>query len=175
MRAEIDNPKERILALEIRPRVTGFAVFEAPARLLDWGRRKHKGRQGTLSRIASKRISALMELHQPSIIIARTRHVTSSRGRNKIAAILRIVRREGKKRSVMVQTIRADSVRDFFASHQCTSKHQRATLIARWFPELSWKLPPTRKMWKSEDHRMVIFDAVATALTFMNRSPPTGG
>jgi len=169
---QIDKPEGRLLGLEIRPRVTGFAVFETLPCLLDWGTRKHNARQADLTHTASKQILALIEMHQPSMIVVRVRDIRSPQARGKIAAILRVIRREARKHSVEVRTVNAKAIYDFFASYQCTSKHQRAALIARWFPELSWKLPPKRKMWKGEDHRMVIFDAAASALALMNRSPP---
>jgi hypothetical protein len=38
--------------------------------------------------------------------------------------------------------------------------------LARQFPELSWKLPPTRKRWHHEHKNMPIFDAVALGVVF---------
>jgi hypothetical protein len=164
---------ERILALEVRPRMTGFAMFETRAHLLDWGMRKHRTRRDELPRLAARKIAPLMDFHEPSIVVVRTRAVPLVSAREKSAAIVRVARREAKKRSIEFHTISAKAIREFFVAYQCTSKYQRAILIARWLPELSWRLPPTYKVWKSEDQRLVIFDAAAAALAFMNKSPPT--
>jgi hypothetical protein len=173
MPSDIRDLQNQILALEIRPRFTGFVVLQPPSRLLDFGMRKHSASEDELPRIAAKKMSALLDLHQPSLIVVRTRKVLAAGARRKVDAILRVVRREARKRSIRLHAIRASCTRDLFLSHQCTSKDQRAALIARKFPELSWKLPPKRKKWKSEDRRMAVFDAAATVLAFMNRSPPT--
>lgn len=173
MRFETLKAKHRILALEVRSRATGFVVFEMPRRLLDWGRRKHGVTSNELPRVAAKRIAGLLDLHEPSVVIVRTRTVRSLTAQHKVAIIIRAMQREAKKRSVPFQKVSARTVRKFFTSHDCTSKNQSAGLLVRWFPALSWKLPPKRKMWKSEHHRMVIFDAAATAIAFMSRSPPT--
>ena len=172
MQTETAESKNQILALEIRPRVTGFAVFDEQCHLLDWGRRIHRVKRGELQRVVAKKIAALLNDQQPSMIVVRMRNLQSSPAREKIRVILRVTRREAKKHSITVQMIPPSVIKQFFASRHCNSKHERSTLIARWYPELAWKLPPKRKVWKSEDHRMAIFDAVASALAFTNRSPP---
>jgi len=172
MPSDISDSQNQILVLEVRPRFTGFVVLQPPSRLLDFGTRKHSVSEDELPALAAKKMSALLDLHQPSLIVVRERKVLAAHARSKVSTILQVVRREAKKRSIQVQAIPANSARQIFVSQQRTSKSQRATLIARQFPELSWKLPPVRKKWKSEDRRMAIFDAAATALAFMNRSPP---
>lgn len=172
MQSENAGSSFRILALEVRPRATGFVALESPSHLLEWGRRRHRAKGAQLASAVAEKMAALMKLYLPSVVIVRARKVRSPKARHRIMAILRVVRREAKRRSIEVQTISTRAVRQFFAAHQGTSKHQIATIIARWFPELSWKLPPKRKAWKSEDHRMVIFDAMASGLAFLNKSPP---
>jgi hypothetical protein len=175
MRVEYAKPRYRILGLEVRPRITGFAVLEEPARLLDCGTRKHRVGNHQLASVTARKTNALLDLYFPSVVVARARSVRFRKARRRIAAIVRIVRRETRKHPVRFHIIDATAVRRFFALRGCASKHDVAALLARWFPELSWKLPPTRKTWKSEDHRMVVFDATATALAFLNRSPPEEG
>lgn len=164
---------ERMLALEVRPRWITFAMFETPERLLDWGMRKYLINRRELPRIATRKLTALLDLHDPSVIVVRTRTVRMTIARRRIAIIMRIVRQQAKKRVITLRTISTNSVKKLFARDRCRSKYQRALLIARQFPDLSWRLPPKQKIWKGEDHRLVMFDAVATALTFLNRSPPT--
>jgi len=172
MQVENADTKNRILSLEVGSRDLGFAALETPAHLLEYGRRKHRVKTDELPDVVGRKISALLALHLPDIIAVRSRSVRTANAQRRIALILSVLRREARRRSIEFQTISRKAVRQFFARYQCTSKHQIATLVVRWFPELSWKLPPKRKAWKSEDHRMVIFDAMATALTFLNRSPP---
>jgi hypothetical protein len=172
MQTENTGSNGRILALEVRSRWTGFAGFELTGHLMEWGRRKYKIKGPEFAATAARRICAIIDLWPPTTIVVRTRTVRSSSARRRIRTILCTVRREAKKRSIEFRRISAKTVRYYFAARHCKSKHQVAALIAQWFPELSWKLPPKRKSWKSEDHRMVIFDAAATALAFLNKSPP---
>jgi hypothetical protein len=165
----------RILALEIRPRIIGFVVAEAPMHFLDWGTRKirvgNKEFRGTMA----NKVGALLDYYAPAIVVMRQRRIHSPIARGRIKAGFEVIRKEAANRLVDVQTISTDEIHQFFAFNNKggTTKHTVAMLIAGLFPELSWKLPPKRKSWKSEDHRMVIFDAAATGLTFLNRSPPS--
>lgn len=173
MEVESEESKDRILALEVRPRVTGFAVLETTPSLLDWGTRKQQIGNHQIAAIVARKIDALLDLYAPSTIVVRARKVLSREARRRIRTVIGAIRREARKRSVTFQTISAKAVYRFFAAHRCATKYQGAVLVARWFPELSWKLPPKRKSWKSENHRMVVFDAAATGLAFLGRSPPT--
>jgi hypothetical protein len=172
MEAESAQSKDRILALEVRPRVTGFAVLEAKPSLLDWGMRKHRVSNRQLAGAAARKINALLDLYAPSAIVVRARNVLGHEARRRVKTVIGVTRGEARKRSITFQTISTEAVYRFFAPHKCTTKYQVATRVAGWFTELSWKLPPKRKSWKSEDHRMVVFDAAATGLAFLGRSPP---
>lgn len=171
MTTDLRKGAGRILALEVRPTVTGFAVLDVFS-LLDSGRCTHRAAAAVLPQTAGARISALLEQHRPSFVVARWRIVRATEARNRIGVIFRVVRREAKKANVAFQIVGSDVVDRFFASQGCESKEERAQVIARLFPELSWKLPRKRRPWNSEDHRMAIFDAAATALTFLNRAQP---
>lgn len=172
MEAESAQSKDRILALEVRPRVTGFAVLEAKPTVLDWGTRKQGVSEQQLPGVIAKKMNALLDVYSPSAIVVRTRNVPSPGAHRRITTVIGVVRSEAKRRRIRFQTISAKAVYRFFAAQECTTKYQSAALVARWFPELSWKLPPKRKNWKSEHHRMVVFDAAAAGLAFLGRSPP---
>lgn len=170
MEDEAAEPTERVLALEIRPTVIGFALFDVFGGFLDWGRRTHRVARENAPQVAADRMATLIEQHQPSVIITRRRNIRTAHLRQRINAIVQTVRREARIRRIEFLTVQSEAIRRFFASQHCTSKDERAALIARWFPDLSWKLPRKRKPWNSEDQRMVLFDAAATALSFLNRA-----
>jgi hypothetical protein len=51
------------------------------------------------------------------------------------------------------------------------TKHEMALHIAKQFPdELASRVPPKRKLWKSEKARMDIFDAIGLAVAFRMKS-----
>ena len=62
--------------------------------------------------------------------------------------------------------ISGKQVRQLLLGDETGTKQEIAEQLAKQFPdELSSRLPPKRKAWKSEDARMDIFEAVGLALT----------
>jgi hypothetical protein len=153
------NNECRLLALEIRPRKAGFAILEGSA-LLDWGVTSYDPVTPAIGRIAS-----LLDLHGPSVIVTRRR--PDLKNDQVIAGIVESIREEARRRSMGFQTLDADRVRSFFTHRGRGNKHEVALLIAEWFPELAWRVPPKRRPWQSEPKVVPLFDAVATAVTFL--------
>lgn len=152
---------DRLLALEIRPKKAGFAVLDG-ASLHDWGVTRYG--QATPP---SKRIASLLDLHMPSIILMRQR--PRMKNDKTVASIVKSITSEAKARSIQIQPLAAHQVRAFFNQRGHRNKHAVAIRLAGWFPELAWKVPPKRKLWQSEPHNTLLFDAVATAVTFLTR------
>ena len=157
-RLEKEGDVLRLLALEIRPQKAGFAVFEG-ASLLDWGVR------GYGQTPAIRRIETLLSLYAPSVIVIRRRPYLKH-GDNG-ARVVQSIKRGAQRKSISVPSLDAHHIRAFFKQRGCESKHAAATLLAEWFPELAWKVPPERKPWQSEPHNTLLFDAVAIGVTFL--------
>lgn len=166
-----DEPhrKDRLLALDIRPQKFGFAVFEGPRRLLDWGVRSYRGRRAHRRAIVKKRIGFLLGLYAPSEAVMRRRKSSSREARKAILSAVQTIRTEAKGRSIILQSLSTREIRRHFAEYGCASKHQIASLLAKWFEELSCKLPPKRRAWQSEAHNMLVFDAGATGIAFLEQ------
>jgi hypothetical protein len=154
---------ERVLALEVRPQKYGFAVLEGPDALLDWGVRSH--RNGLVARAG--RIDSLLESYSPHFVVLRHSEHNSRQAANAVRAVTVKITIEARRHSVQTQFISGKKIRRFFARNGCVNKHQIASLLAEWFEELSWKLPPKRRLWQSEHYNMMIFDAVGTAMAFI--------
>src|SRR5690348_7495729 len=135
---EVDGaePKSRVLTLEVRPSVVGFAVFDVAGQLLDCGRCTHRVPMEALSHTSAPRISALVERHQPPIGVTRQRTVRMVQARERINTILRVVRGETKKGNIEFRKVSSVAVLSLFASRGGASKYERAELIARQFPQL---------------------------------------
>lgn len=171
MNIERTQSECRLVALEIRPRVMGFVIFDERKRLVDWGSRKYRVRTQTLLKVVTKKLNVLLDLYVPSAVVVRTRDVRSRKARRRIDTVTGILRAEARRRAIKVQMVSTKAIRRRFAPHHCATKQEIARLIAGWFRELSLKLPPKRKHWRTEDSRMILFDAAATALTFLELSP----
>jgi hypothetical protein len=154
---------DRVLALVPSSRGLGYAVFEGPARLVDWG----VGRIA-LVRIPDilKRVDALAAWYVPDVI-ALAEIGSHEQPRRKLASELNErIGVLGKKRKIRVATHSQSMVRQCFSQvFAATFKAEIAEAIVKEFPELSPRQPPKRVPWKSQDARMCIFDAAAVAIT----------
>lgn len=160
----------RLLALEIRARRLGFAVFEAPTRLLDWGVRSF-GEQGAEVRsTVADRISTLLAFHKPFAVVVRARKYHSAVQNKRFAAILTAIRAETRRYTTKFYVLTASQVRARFALNGQATKHDIATGLAKQFEELSWRLPQRRKSYQSEAPVMAVFDAVANGVAVANGS-----
>jgi hypothetical protein len=163
---------DRLLALEIRASKVGFAVLEGSARLLDWGVRSF-GEQGQkISSTVSDRIITLLAFHNPSTVVVRVRKYHSTVQNKTFLAIVAAIKAETTRNSKEFCVLSTRQVRDHFALRGQTTKHDIATSLANQFEELSWKLPHRRKAFQSEARAMLVFDALANGIAFVERQTP---
>ena len=155
-------PAPRVLALDPMSRGFGYAVFEGPTSLVDWGIRNAPNDN---TRAQLRKISELIDLYHPDVIVIEDGRHDRSRRRQRVRALVTQVAALATPETE-VQLIPAALVRNVFGGGGTTTKHQIATLVTEHFPELAYRLPPARKPWMPEDARFAIFDAVAFGLTF---------
>ena len=156
------NPKTvRVSAISPSTRGFGFAVLEGNA-LVDWGVKSVKGEKNSECLL---KVEAMITHYQPGVMVLEDGSVKGSRRAPRIQALSQEIIELAKKRKVTVKLFSRNQVRKVFFAHGKGTKHAVAEILAKRFPEeLGSRLPPKRKPWKSEDHRMAIFDAVALAL-----------
>ena len=156
----------RIVAIALRSRRFGFAVFEGPNRLLDWGMVFYPLNNDVQRAAASKRVASLLTLFIPSVVVVGRTRPLNVRNDSGIRPILRSIRREASSRLIPVRLMKKAEVREVFRLFRAKSKHEIASLVVQMFPELLWKLPPRRRIWESEHPIMTMFDAVALGFAY---------
>jgi len=161
---------QRILAIDLRPKQFGYAVFEGPKRLLDMGGASYRP-GGVVGAAAARRsIVRLASVFLPSVIVVKRIRQKISRNSPGVEPILRAIRSEAVSRSIPVCLITRKEIREVFSAFRSKNKYEIATMLVRIFPELLWKLPPERKFYESEHPGMSAFDAVALGYTFWHRA-----
>jgi hypothetical protein len=162
---------KRVLAIDPITKGFGFAVFDGPHCLLDWGLKTTSRWQEPRDRWCLRQVAQLIAFYQPDRIVvedcldARSRR--GQTGRQLIEGILEVARERG----IPARRVSRAGLRRTFQSEGTCTKYKIALAVAGRFPELAWRLPPIRKPWMSEDARMGIFDAVALALAFYEQRP----
>jgi hypothetical protein len=137
----------------------GYAVFEGPMSLVDWGVKGVRSIQKNAESL--KKIRELFAFYRPDVVV-----LENCQGRGSRRA-KRIQTHATEERIATASFSRAE-VRACFSSTGSTTKRRIAESIAREFPELEPRLAPVRKIWMSEDSRMNIFDAAALGMTYFH-------
>lgn len=152
----------RILAVEIRAGRLGYAVFETPHNLRDFGAAWFDSNVAARSRIAR-----LLRLCRPTVLVLRgasRRYVRRSRERR---AVVQIARQEAKKLAIPITRITEQAFKSYFARHACRDKYDMARLLAGRFPETAWRLPEQLRFYEPEPRPMLYFDSIALAVAYL--------
>src|SRR5580704_19202095 len=81
------NHDPRILAIDLRTQQFGYAVFEGPKRLIDWGRRTYPGGDAAPD-VAAGRVADLLRLFRPSAVVIQKERRTGVRNSSAMTPIL---------------------------------------------------------------------------------------
>ena len=153
----------RVLAVDVRPHKLGFAVIESPARLLDFGITRFDSPHTCLDRVTT-----LIRRFGPTIVVLRKIRRRSTRDHPLTRALLRLISRLAGHSSIEIAVVGDRQVKiSLGGGHRTFTRYQAAMLLARAFPELGWKVPRPRKPWQPESWNMLIFDAVALAVSYL--------
>lgn len=161
----------RILAIEVRRSRFGYALFEGPKRLLDWGASAVPRRLTNSAALvaARKRVAAVLRNCRPdTVILRRQRRMKSGKGPAS-GTMLRAIQHETADQLLAVQFLSRKAIPHAFRAWSAATKQEVAEVLARIFPELLVRLPTKRKAWQPEHQGMIIFDAVATGYAYLNK------
>lgn len=160
--------RRRVIALDVRSRSFGFAIFEGPDELLDFGIRSFRKGQNAVQVRPREKLAALFDDYAPAVAVRRDSLPRGSRWKLKIGTTLR---KETQDRRIPVRYVTHRLVKSVFQEYE-GNKHEIATALAQRFPALAAKLPPKRKCYQSEDYRMSIFGAAALGIAYFHRKQP---
>ena len=152
-----------ILALAPTSRGFGFAVFEDPKHLIDWGVSEPRSNWEIQCRRKAK---ALIDFYQPEIVVVEDTSASGSRRGDRARVLMGELADTARDAHVGRVKIPRQQVLAAFERFQAHTKYEMAKKMVEWLPELKPRLPRLRLPWMSEDYRMGIFDAVALGLTF---------
>ena len=158
------NIHERIIAIDLRSSRFGFAVFDEPKRLLDWGVKNFRRGVNAVRFPANVKLGDLMDEFAPNAVVLMKRDA-ETKGR---ALMREALLREAEMRGIAVHFLSRREVKASFVGSNRNKYAIAAALIER-FPELASRRPGERKIWKPEDYAIKIFDAAALAVTYFAR------
>jgi Holliday junction resolvasome RuvABC endonuclease subunit len=164
MATQTDRKSFRILSIAPSSCGFGFVVLEGDEIFVDWGVKKVTGNKNAKS---LKKAEELIVQYEPAVLVLENTLANGSRRSPRIRALTRQIVKMATARKIHIKQFSRDQVMNAYIPNRKGTKQEVAEIIAQRFPmELSSSLPAKRKLWKSEDSRMTIFDAAALALTF---------
>jgi len=129
-------------------------VLEVPAFLVDWGLKR------AASRNILQKVDELLSRYQPDVLVLEGLTAAGAR-RKRARREIGSIERRALKRGVRVERFSRVGVLDTFAPGK--SKYAVAARLAEIFPVLANRLPRKRNIWRPEEARMNVFDAVGFA------------
>jgi hypothetical protein len=161
----------RILAFDVRRSRFGYALFEGPTRLLDWGASAIQpgSTSPTATATVSRRIAVILKIGLPAaIVVKRSRRNKRKEARNRVP-IVKAILREAIARQIPVCFMSRKEIQQVFHIFRASTKDEIACTLVHIFPELLIRLPPKRQVWQTEQHAMIVFDAIATGIAYWQR------
>jgi hypothetical protein len=159
--------RRSIVAIDPSDRGLAFVFFEE-GRLIDWGTWRDDGNElALLDRLLDGCAADVLVLEDPS--------APGCRRKARVRELLRMLERNARRGGRTVFKVARDSVRSEWKAQGCRTKQQVAAAIAERFPELETVVPPPRKVYRSEDSRVQLFDAASLVLHAFGTSSSADG
>lgn len=153
----------RIVAFDPTSRGFGYVCFEGLSKLVDWG---HTSVRPRSNEVLMDILAAQIGWYNPQVVVLEDWMSPASRRRKRVKNLLAEITDFVLSAGGEVECYSPQEIAGCFAPDGDITKHEIAEIIADRYPELGPRLPPRRKIWKSEDERTSIFDAAALALTY---------
>ncbi len=154
----------RILAIAPTARGFGYAVMEGSRRLVAFSNKsilKDKNERTLVW------VEKFMCRYEPEVMVLPAVNAADTRRAKRIKQLHQRLVTLAAKYKLKVKLITTTKVRERLLGQIKGNKQSLAETLAGLFPiELAPRLPPKRKVWKSEDPRMDIFDAAGLAVAF---------
>jgi hypothetical protein len=159
-----NNTKQfRIAAVSLSANGIGYAILEGDA-LVEYRNKIFLTDKNANSLI---HVDKLIVRFKPDVLVLHDVNAKGTYRAPRIKELHRKVVSLAKRHKLKVAKISNVELRTLLLNDPKGTKHEMAERIAKQFPdELSSRVPPKRKPWKSEPNRMDIFDAVGLVLVF---------
>lgn len=155
------NPLGRVLAVDLRADRIGYAAFDSPERLLDYGTSRFDSGE-----IGRARAEFLLRALAPSVIVLRRLRTRSTRKHPRGTANRRVVEAVAKQLNVPLAFVAERAIKALFTEFNCRNKFQVAVILGTWFPELGRYVPRARKCYEPEPWTMAYFDAIGLGVAY---------
>ena len=160
------TPKNTVRILAIAPTTRGFgyAVMEGPSSLIVFSNKSILKNKNARTLVW---VEKFIRRYEPAVMVLPAVNAADTRRAKRIKQLHQRLIALATQHNLKVKLITGTKVRERLLGQIKGNKQSLAEMLAGLFPiELAPRLPPKRKVWKSEDPRMDIFDAAGLAVAF---------
>jgi hypothetical protein len=154
--------RELVLAIYPTTRGFGFVLMTSPLSPVDWGTKEVRG--GNKNAQCLAKVAALINAHQPDVIVLEDATAPGSRRALRIRRLSRAISSLAEDQAIDVHNYSRGAMHECFDRFGARTRYEIAMAIAKRIAAFERFLPPPRKLWMSEDVRMSIFNAAALAI-----------
>lgn len=159
------NAIEKTLAIFPNGKGFGYALFVEPYEPKQYGVATIKP---TENYRCMRRIDALVETYQPTVILLPTPDGKRNRKRKRVQELLHDISQYAESRNIKILCYSREQIRLVFEQFEARSKLEIAEKICLWMEELERYQPLHRKRYMPEDYYQCMFDAISLFITHMH-------
>ncbi len=152
-----------VLGVHPSSRGFGWAIFEGPASLFDWGTADIRGNKNAK---ALMRLERILDKYQPGVLSLEAFEGTETKRAPRIRTIYRGLIKRAEARGIAVHLYTRARIRSTFADTGARTREEVAATVAERMEVLRPRLPKPRKIWIGEHPNIALFCAAALALTY---------
>lgn len=155
--------KQTVLALYPTRYGMGYAVFDGPEDLVDYG---ISYVQPMSNKKMMKKVKEYISFFNPAIVLCRNVNDLKKRAGKRTKKLIDLICGEAKSQDLQVHSYTRSDIQNVFSQFGATTKYQIQKKIIEWYPVLKAYEFPKRGKWKSENHNTGVFDAVSLAIVY---------
>lgn len=151
-----------VLALFPNHLGVGYALFDSPKNLIDYG-------IGYIQPVNSKksleRVKKYVAFYKPDVVIVREIAEQRVKKNKRTFKLIKKICDQARSENLQVITYTRTQIKEVFEQFEASSKYHISKKIIAWFPHLEGLQFPKRKRWMNENHNTGVFDAIALGIT----------
>ncbi len=160
------HARKRILALDLHALYAGFAVFEGPSHLVNWGVLYFTRRNTPAATWVAFQAPRLIARCRPDRIVI-TMPANQTFVRERLPEVKQVFLDAATRARIPVSEISREK---YLKALGVRTRYDAALRMVDRFPTLAPRLPKRRKIWQAERPIMAAFDATAAGIAYFLRN-----
>jgi len=139
----------------------GYAVFDTPENLVDFGIRYV---QPMKNKHVMTRVREYISFFKPDILLCRNVNDLKKRSGKRSKKLIDLICDEAKTQGLEIHTYNRTQIQNVFTQFGAKTKYQISQKIMKWYPILKNYEFTKRKAWETESYNTGVFDAVSLVM-----------